>query len=63
MRHVSDRQSAEENCEGSPNGKHDPDPSTFHLERDGGGVYLDVNCKWCGRSGCVGRYHKSEVNW
>ena len=53
----------EDRCSQSPNSKHFPDPSTFHLERDGDGTYLDVNCKWCGLSGCVGRFDKSEVQW
>lgn len=32
---------------------HSPDWSTLHVEHDGE-AYVDVNCKDCGRSGCVG---------
>ena len=57
------KRSTENYCKESPNSKHFPDPSTFHLERDGDGVYLDVNCKWCARSGCVGRFERDEIDW
>lgn len=50
-------------CNDSPDGQHEPDPSTFHLEGDGDGVYLDVNCKKCGRSGSIGRFKAEDVDW
>lgn len=50
-------------CQGREDGQHEADPSTFHLERDGDGVYLDVNCLHCGQSGCVGRFDADEVIW
>lgn len=33
---------------------HAPDWATLNLSSDGGQWYVDVNCKDCGRSGCVG---------
>ena len=56
----------EDECPKSPNKvrkNHRADPNTFHLERDGDGVYIDVNCKWCGRSGCCGRFSQKDVDW
>ncbi len=50
-------------CRGTENGQHEPDLSTFHLERDGDAVYLDVNCKHCGQSGYVGRFKAEDVDW
>lgn len=34
--------------------KHVPAWKTATVTHDGDGVYVDVNCKKCGRSGCVG---------
>lgn len=45
----------EEHCPKSPNGGHEPDWASAHIEEDGGERYVDVNCKHCGRSGCVGK--------
>jgi hypothetical protein len=42
---------------------HVPDPAAVSIERDGEHVYLDVCCKDCGRSGCIGRFHISETQW
>lgn len=44
---------------------HVPDWSTVSLTSDGGQFYLDVNCKDCGRSGCVGSREslESEICW
>jgi hypothetical protein len=50
-------------CQESEDGIHEPDTCTFHLEHDGDGVYLDVNCKHCGQSGCVGKFDAKEVTW
>ena len=41
-------------------GGHEPDWTTTHVECDGD-AYVDVNCKHCGRSGCVGS-EKSLTN-
>lgn len=45
-------------------GGHEPDWSSAHVEFDGG-AYLDVVCKHCGRSGCVGpvKALASETSW
>jgi hypothetical protein len=50
-------------CQESEDGKHEADPGTFHLERDRNKVYLDVNCRNCGQSGCVGKFDAEEVLW
>jgi hypothetical protein len=52
-----------EHCQESEGGEHEADISTFHLEGDGDGVYLDVNCAHCGQSGCVGKFDAKEVDW
>jgi len=42
-------------CDKNPNGKnHEPDWNSVFVMPDGDGVYVDVNCKHCGRSGCIG---------
>ena len=52
-----------EHCKVASDGKHEPDPETFHLEHDGDGVYLDVYCKFCGQSGCIGNFKAEDVDW
>jgi hypothetical protein len=48
-----------------PWGRHLPDWTTAHVEVDGGEFYVDVNCKLCGRSGCVGtaKLLVAGINW
>lgn len=54
----------EEHCEESPSGEHEADPRSIHVEHDGDAIYADVNCKHCGRSGCVGRLSGHDaVDW
>ena len=36
-------------------GGHEPDWDTVSVEDDGDESYVDVHCKHCGRSGCVGK--------
>lgn len=36
------------------NKKHVPNWNSAQITQDGNGTYVDVNCKDCGRSGCVG---------
>lgn len=43
----------ETDCPQAPHGCHEPDFTTLHIEWDGGELYLDVNCMYCGRSGCL----------
>lgn len=50
-------------CQESEDGQHKTDINTFHLERDGKGIYLDVNCKFCGQSGCVDKFNAEEIVW
>jgi hypothetical protein len=41
-------------CSQSETGTHHPDWNTVIIDHDGGEAYVDVNCVYCGRSGCVG---------
>jgi len=50
-------------CPNTDDGVHVPDLTTVHVDRDGDGVYIDVNCGPCGRSGCIGRFSATEVDW
>lgn len=53
----------EESCP-QHDGGHAPDWTSVHVEFDGN-AYVDVACKHCGRSGCVGPEEKltSEISW
>jgi hypothetical protein len=44
--------------------KHKPDWDTLNVTHDGE-VYIDINCKDCGRSGCVGSQKTLEegISW
>lgn len=44
----------EDFCPNSDDNKHRPNWNTVSTESDGGTWYIDVRCKECGRSGCVG---------
>jgi hypothetical protein len=35
------------------------------ITSDGGELYLDISCKNCGKSGCVGRikYLENKITW
>lgn len=37
-----------ESCE------HEPDWQAIHITHDGGETYVDVDCRWCELSGCIG---------
>lgn len=55
-------------CKAAPHGQHAPDLSTITLTSDGGEFYLDVNCQYCGTSGCIAgpvalKKLTSEVSW
>ena len=45
--------------------QHRPDWRTVNIESDGEEVYADVNCLYCGRSGCVGTVKLLEetIQW
>ena len=55
----------DDKCADSPTGKHEPDWHSTTTEFDGGQLYVDINCKHCGRSGCVGAYDSlaANINW
>ena len=44
---------------------HKPDWNTVHVEHDGDGVYIDVNCTICGESGCIGNEKTlvDQIQW
>ena len=52
----------EDLCPKNPNGPHEPDWSSTSVESDGGTVYVDITCKHCGRSGCLGSVEKLKEN-
>ena len=53
-----------EPCKKSPTGYHEPDWKSISVEVDGD-TYVDVNCKHCGMSGCVGNEKTllADINW
>ena len=62
---IAEEMAEAERCNASPDGKHHPDPSTVHVTYDGS-AYVDVNCKHCGRSGClaaIGDEWEAEIDW
>ena len=44
----------EDVCPESPTGKHEPDWGTIEETSDDEETYVDVSCRHCGRSGCIG---------
>ena len=44
---------------------HVPDWGSLSILPDGDEVYLDINCKDCGRSGCIGEITRlaKEIQW
>lgn len=52
-------------CEESGDKKHSPDPHSVKASYDGGAVYVDVNCKHCGQSGCIGmkEFTEDDIVW
>ena len=54
----------DETCEGSKDGKHEPDWNSVSVCHDVD-TYIDVNCKHCGQSGCVGNEEtlKQDISW
>lgn len=43
--------------------RHILDQSSFSLDHTADEVYLDVNCRDCGRSGCLGSFKSEDVDW
>jgi len=58
-------QGDDEHCPKSPDGHHEPAWSTATVQHDGDETYIDVNCLYCGRSGCAGNEHTlaADINW
>lgn len=50
-------------CPESTDHKHEPDTNTLSVQYNRDAVYIDVNCKHCGRSGCIGKLNPTEVDW
>ena len=52
-------------CEKGTDGIHEPDWSSVSIEHDGDETYIDINCKHCGRSGCVGseKTLERDIQW
>lgn len=48
----------EDDCRKAPHGCHVPDFKTLQLAIDGGYHYFDINCIYCGRSGCAGNINQ-----
>lgn len=60
------RYGTEDKCPQNPQGDwHEPNWLSISVEVDGDGLYVDVSCRWCGRSGCLGSVNKLEedLNW
>ncbi len=54
----------DEVCPENPAG-HEPDWNSVESSSDQGITYIDVSCKHCGRSGCIGTSVtlRNRVNW
>jgi len=55
----------EDKCPKNGGRKHRPDWNKVTKEHDGSSFYLDVVCRYCGRSGCIGAANQLEkaINW
>lgn len=44
---------------------HEPDWATVGVTRQSGEIYIDVDCKKCGMSGCIGTSETltDDINW
>ena len=44
--------------------KHEPDWETISITWSHGTAFVDVNCRWCGISGCAGTSETLElIDW
>lgn len=52
-------------CKESPTGKHEGDWESVTVDHDGNGTYIDIQCKHCGDSGCIGTQAtlESGIDW
>jgi hypothetical protein len=59
-----ERKMDEDYCEKSEDNKHEPDWGTVTVQHDVD-TYIDVNCKHCGKSGCIGNEEtlKQDISW
>jgi len=44
----------DDKCPKSSTGTHEPDWQSVAISYDGGETYIDINCLYCERSGCLG---------
>ena len=44
----------EDDCPNAPHKQHEPDWTTLEKTTDGGEIYFDINCIYCGCNGCAG---------
>lgn len=60
---IEQESETDESCP-QDDGGHEPDWTSAHVEFDGE-AYLDVNCKHCGRSGCIGSEKSltEQISW
>ena len=58
-------ETADDYCPNSEDNKHEPDWLSVTTEYDGNQLYVDVNCKHCGKSGCIGTASslKDNISW
>jgi hypothetical protein len=54
LKALAEVEEEESQCESSPSGSCEPDWNSVYNCHDGGELYIDVNCKHCGKSGCIG---------
>lgn len=52
-------------CPKNPKNGHNPDWKSISVDSDGGEIYVDVCCKDCGRSGCLGTAKQlaKDISW
>ena len=55
----------DEKCKKTEDGVHEPDLNTATVEVDGDETYVDVLCKHCGTSGCIGKLSNltDDIDW
>jgi len=48
-------------CKKSPSGSHEADWKSVNISEDGD-IYIDISCKHCRQSGCIGTQETLEEN-
>jgi hypothetical protein len=64
MDNIEDKLDDDDFCPKSESGEHEIDWNSISLSQDVE-LYIDVNCRKCGRSGCLGsaKNLESEMQW